>query len=154
MFLSYSLFMGLSAQGEAACGTGWCGGGSSRDPSSRRRRHMLSLLIPRCRFPSCTLCSLGVVILHQLSREAWAALAPPSLPEYFFFFHQVFIFRSSQQLSKGRTWPEVKTLTETDLHLTLHTASRVYSGRKSYAAKYGKSPGVIHLSAVISGLLD
>lgn len=45
---------------------------------------MLSSLIPRCRFPSCTLCSSEVVILHQLSRDMCLHLPPP-LPVIFFF---------------------------------------------------------------------
>lgn len=91
MFIQYYLSMGLSAEGEASCGLGQCGGGSSRGPSSRRRRHMLSLLIPRCRFPSCALCSSGVVILHQLSRDAGAPIAPLRLCLliFFFFSHRV-----------------------------------------------------------------
>lgn len=96
--------MGLSAEGEAACGVGQRGGGSRRGPSSRRRRHMLSLLIPRCRFPSCALCSSGVVILHQLSRDAGAAIAPLSpLPPayYYFFFHQVLFSEIANNFPKA-----------------------------------------------------
>lgn len=52
----------------------------------------------------------GVIILHQRSRDARAALAPLPLTITVFFFHQVAIFRSHQQLSKDGRWPEVKTL--------------------------------------------
>lgn len=71
MFILCHLFMGLSAKGEAAFGIGQCGGGSSRDLSSQCRRNMRSSLIPCCRFPSCALCSSGVVNLHHLPRDTW-----------------------------------------------------------------------------------
>lgn len=116
--------------------------------------HALRSPIPCCRFPSCTLCSLGVVIVHQLSRNAGASLGPPS-PSllFFFFFFPIKLLFSEEANNFPKTGGDRGLkLSETDLYMTLHAASHVCSGIKSYTAKYGESPGVIHLSALISGL--